>query len=125
MESDVHADLLHSSHTPTLGGLAVAFALAAIGGDVGAVVDLAAIPADADLEDDARLFSESPSRFVITAPVERADEVEAAFRGLPFAWVGEVIEEPRLRIRGRDGREIVNLPVARMRTTWQRPFRRM
>ncbi len=125
MEGAIRANLLHSSHTPTLGGLAVALALAAIGGDVGAVVDLAAVPAEPDLSDDARLFSESPSRYVVTAPPDRAADVEAAFRGVPFAWVGEVTDEPRLRLRTGVGREIINLPVARMRATWQRTFDRM
>ncbi|MCX7818542.1 MAG: AIR synthase-related protein [Kiritimatiellae bacterium] len=125
MERAIAAGLLHSSHTPTLGGLAIAFAWAAIGGDVGAVVDLAMVPTEAGLGDDARLFSESPARFVLTAPADRAAELEAIFRGVPFAWVGEVTAEPQLRVRGVGGRQIVNLPVAKMRRVWQRTFDRM
>lgn len=125
MEQVIRADLLHSSHTPTLGGLSVALALAAIGGDVGAVVNLSDIPTDEKLSDDARLFSESPSRFVVTVPPNRANELEAVFRGLPFAWVGEVTAQPWLCVRGTKGRDLIHLPVSRLRAAWQRTFHRM
>jgi len=42
MHAAISAGLLHSSHTPTLGGLAVAFTLPAIGGDLGAEIDFVA-----------------------------------------------------------------------------------
>ena len=84
--------LLHSSHTPTVGGLAVAFSLAALGGDLGAVLP------DGNLSTDAMLFSESNSRFVVTCAPERAAELEAVFADLPCARVGVVTAEKRLKI---------------------------
>jgi phosphoribosylformylglycinamidine synthase II len=69
--------LLHSSHTPTLGGLAVAFALPAIGGCLGAEIDLSLLCCEGTLEDDAKLFSESNSRFVITCAPQDDAAVEA------------------------------------------------
>ncbi|HOW98559.1 MAG TPA: AIR synthase-related protein [Kiritimatiellia bacterium] len=93
------AGLLRSSHTPTLGGLAVALALAAMGGNLGADADLAAAPGAAGLDDDALLFSESNSRFVVTCAPERAGELEALFRDLPCARAGTVTAEARLRLR--------------------------
>jgi phosphoribosylformylglycinamidine synthase len=92
------AGLLRSSHTPTLGGLAVAFALAALGGDLGAEIDPAAVPADGKLSPDELLFSESNSRFVITCAPERASELEAVFAGQACARVGAVRLERRLKI---------------------------
>ncbi|MBN1267965.1 MAG: phosphoribosylformylglycinamidine synthase, partial [Kiritimatiellae bacterium] len=44
MERANREGLLRSSHTPTLGGLGVAFAMAAVGGDLGLDIDLAAVP---------------------------------------------------------------------------------
>ncbi len=112
--------LVRSSHTPTLGGLAIAFTLAALGGEVGAAMDLEAIPAEGDLDDDARLFSESNSRFVLTCAPERATEFEALFAGLPLARVGEVREEKRLRIAGRGGRVLVDSPLDPLRKAFKR-----
>ncbi len=81
MNEAVARGLLLSSHTPTLGGLAVAFALAAIGGDLGAEIDLSLLLCDGALEDDAKLFSESNSRFVVTC----APDSECCPRS-PFPW---------------------------------------
>ncbi len=85
MNTGIEAGLLHSSHTPTLGGLAVAFALAALGGDLGAEINLDAAPHDGDLRDDALLFAESNSRFVVTCAPEQAAALEEKFHGLPCA----------------------------------------
>ena len=90
--------LLRSSHTPTLGGLAVAFALAAMGGDLGAEIDPAHIPADGAQGPDALLFSESNSRFVVSCNPGRASELEAVFKDLPCARVGTVTAGRRLRV---------------------------
>ena len=104
MDAAIRRGLLRSSHTPTLGGLAVAFALCCIGGACGADIDLAAAPQEGDLDDDALLFSESNSRFVVTYGPERAVEIERAFEGMPFARVGRVgAASAPLTVRGRRG----------------------
>lgn len=101
MDAAIRRGLLRSSHTPTLGGLAVACALAALGGDLGAVVDPAAFPAAEPLDDDARLFAESHSRFLLTCRPEDAAELEAQFHGLPVRRVGRVTTERRLVVGDR------------------------
>lgn len=122
MDAAIRQGLLVSSHTPTLGGLAVGLALCAIGGDVGADIELGAMPMEGQLDDDARLFAESNSRFIVTYAPERAREVEAAFAGLPFAPVGRVTGDRRLRIRnGRRARvdaAVEDLRRAFKRTLW-------
>ena len=99
MHSVIEAGLLHSSHTPTLGGLAVAFALAALGGDLGADITLDAAPHSGTLSDDALLFAESNSRFVVTCAPEQAAAFGEKFRGLPCARVGTVTAARTLHIR--------------------------
>lgn len=108
LETAHREGLLRSSHTPTLGGLAVAFALAALGGGWGLELDLAAVPRAERLSDDALLFSESNSRFVITSSPDRAEALEGIFAGLPCARVGRVTETQRLVIRGAHGRLLVD-----------------
>ncbi len=90
MNAAIEAGLLHSSHTPTLGGLAVACALAALGGDLGAELNLDAAPQSGKLSDDALLFAESNSRFVVTCAPAQATALEAVFAGVPCARVGIV-----------------------------------
>jgi phosphoribosylformylglycinamidine synthase subunit PurSL len=112
-------ELLHSSHTPTLGGLVVAFALPAIGGDVGADIDLSLLACEGALDDDARLFSESNSRFVITCDRRDGTAVEAIFRDVPCTRVGIVLEERRLRIRGEKGRGLVEINIESLRRAFK------
>ncbi len=111
-------ELLRSSHTPTLGGLAVAFALAAVGGDLGAEIDLSRLAGE-ELDDDARLFSESNSRFVVSCAPECEAELLALFRDLPCLRVGTVLAEQRVRIAGAGGRCIVDIAVDALRRAFK------
>lgn len=119
MHAAISAGLLHSSHTPTLGGLAAAFALPAIGGDLGAEIDLSALVCDGALEDDAKLFSESNSRFVITCAPGNEAAVQKAFGDLPLARVGKVTAEKRLSITGASGRRIVDIDIDALRRAFK------
>jgi phosphoribosylformylglycinamidine synthase II len=110
---------LRSSHTPTLGGLGVGFALPAVGGDLGAEIDLASLECDGKLDDDAKLFAESNSRFVITCAPENETAVEALFHGLTCARVGTVKAEKRLSIAGDGGRKIVDADIDALRRAFK------
>jgi phosphoribosylformylglycinamidine synthase len=113
------AGLLHSSHTPTLGGLAVAFALTALGGDLGAEIELGKVPCGEELSDDGRLFSESNSRFVVSCAGENATALEEFFRDVPCACVGKVLEEQRLRIVGAAGGTAVDADLQDLRRAFK------
>jgi phosphoribosylformylglycinamidine synthase subunit PurSL len=112
--------LLRSSHTPTLGGLAVAFALAAIGGDLGVDVDLSLVPVEGAIDDDSRLFSESHSRFVISCDPRSASDVESIFHAVPFARVGTVQTKGRISLTGSRKKKIVELDIMAARRAFQR-----
>jgi len=119
MNEAASGELLRSSHTPTLGGLAVAFVLPAIGGDLGAEIDLSRVLCDGVLDDDAKLFSESNSRFVITCAPERETAIETLFRELPCARVGNVTAERRVRIIGAGARKLVDLDIDALRRAFK------
>ena len=70
--------------------------LVAVGGQLGADVDLSVLGVDSA----TALFSESNSRFVVSVAPEKAAEVEALFAGLPIARVGVVTEEKQLKVAG-------------------------
>jgi phosphoribosylformylglycinamidine (FGAM) synthase-like enzyme len=119
MNGAIAGELLHSSHTPTLGGLAVAFALPAIGGDLGAEIDISRLACDGALDDDVKLFSESNSRFVVTCAPEKESMFESFFRELPFARVGKVMAEKRVHITGEGGRGLVDLDLEALRRAFK------
>ena len=84
MNGATQQGLLQSATTPSKGGLALALALATIGSDHGAQIDLSGVSSDATIA----LFSESNSRFVISIKAEDQAALEALFEGLPLTLMG-------------------------------------
>jgi len=111
--------LLRSSHTPTLGGLAVGLALAALGGELGTEIDLGQVPAEAGADLDALLFSESHSRFIISCSPDKAEVIEEIFTSLPCGRVGRVTAEPRLRISDGKGETAIDARLAALRSAFK------
>jgi phosphoribosylformylglycinamidine synthase len=97
------AELARSLHTPAIGGLAAGLAKVAMGGRLGLKVDMAKIPGAAGCSAQELLFSESNSRFIMTVAPGDAVKVEALLNGVPFARIGEVIEERNLEIKTPGG----------------------
>ena len=124
VEAAAKAGEVRSLHTPALGGLAVGLTMVAFGGELGLEVDLGAVPAEVELLDAELLFSESNSRFIATVAPEQAEAFERRFKGLPFACIGEVIAEPRLVVRGRngDGAPVVNADIFELKKAWKEVF---
>jgi len=89
----IDRELVASCHDCSDGGLGVALAETAFAGGLGLRVDLAAVPRAEVEREDLLLFSETPSRFVVTVRPEHAADFEAAMQGTAFAAVGEVIED--------------------------------
>jgi phosphoribosylformylglycinamidine synthase subunit PurL len=84
-----HGSLIRSAHDISDGGLAVALAECGVMADgpiVGARVDLAA----SGLPADTVLFSESPSRMIVTTRDAARIEAIAKSHGVPFAKIGTV-----------------------------------
>jgi phosphoribosylformylglycinamidine synthase len=116
--------LVRACHDLSEGGLAVAVAEMAFAGGVGAdVTGLADLPAAAGLSDEAKLFSESTTRFLIEARPEHAERLRACFAGLLFTKVGTTTAEPRLRIAGSNGEWLVWAKLADLKEAWQKPLR--
>ncbi|MCS7280093.1 MAG: phosphoribosylformylglycinamidine synthase subunit PurS [Desulfobacterota bacterium] len=114
--------LLLSCHDVSDGGLASAFCESAIAGCLGAEIDLSKLPSVSIFRDDYALFSESPSRFVVTVREDDLDSVVKVFSGIPHAIVGKVRSDERLIIKGLTGRVIVDLDTETLRQAWKSPF---
>ncbi len=111
--------LIRSSHDLSDGGLAVALAESMIGGRCGAQVTLDEIPgyfwhqaSDAEL-----LFSESPSRFLLSVAPGHWEEVQKLFSGAPLSVIGVVTSSPRLVVESR-GKRLVEAELDELLTAW-------
>lgn len=110
--------MVHSIHTPTLGGLGVAIALTSFAGGYGMDVDLRKIIRSEIDRDDQLLFSESNSRFIVTVPPEKKDEFEKIMEGNACASVGLVTEEPKIKIKGLNGEYIIDSDIKHLKEVW-------
>jgi phosphoribosylformylglycinamidine synthase len=113
--------LVRSCHDLSEGGFVVAVAEMAFAGGVGA--DVTDLPGAEGLSDEAKLFGESTTRFLIEAKPEHADRLRACFAGLPFARVGTTTTDPRLRVAGSNGEWLVWAKLADLKEAWQKPLR--
>jgi len=110
-------------HDISDGGLLAAAAEMAIGGAIGARLDFAAIPFEAEASipaaarDLAIAFGESPGRFLCEIPSGSDEAFASAMKDVPWAIVGEVVAAPTLEIIGTSGSERVT--VADLAAAWR------
>ncbi len=116
--SAAESGLLHSAHDCSDGGLAVALSECCFSSlnrqAIGADIDLAGT-----LSPTARLFSESPSRIIVSfdeALLGQMEEIAARFN-CPLTLLGRTGTD-QLRISA-DGEEFINLPIAELETAWR------
>ena len=112
--------LVRSCHDLSEGGLAVALAEMAFAGEIGADVTNLSPGSLGDVE---MLFAESPTRFVLEVPAQKAAAVKQLFRNLPLAEIGRTVKEKRLRIAGRSGEWLLWTPLDKLKEAWQKPLR--
>jgi len=124
LHAAIRAGLIRACHDCSEGGLAIALAEMAFAGEVGAdVTGLSVLPGANGLPDDAKLFSESATRFVIEATADNAAALSLLFQGLPFAKIGVTVKEPRLRIADANGEWLVWAKLTELKEAWQAPLR--
>ncbi|QDU67336.1 phosphoribosylformylglycinamidine synthase subunit PurL [Engelhardtia mirabilis] len=124
----IAAGRVRACHDLSEGGLAVAAAEMAFAGRCGARVALGSVPLAADLPgaadgDAVALFSESCTRFLVEVEPDHAAGFEQALAGFPCASVGEVTDDGRLELLGRDGATLVDLDVEQLRQAHTGGFR--
>ena len=112
--------ILRSAHTPTRGGLAIGFTLASLGGDLGAEIDLGAVPRSGELSDHEMLFSESNSRFIISIAQKDAKRIEEIFKDVPYALVGKVRKDKLLVVKNAQDKKIISIKLAALRQAFKK-----
>jgi phosphoribosylformylglycinamidine synthase len=117
----MRAELVASCHDVSDGGLAVALAETAFAGGLGLTVDLSGVPRRGVERDDVLLFSETPGRFVVTAPAASGPAFEALL-GDAAARVGVVTGDSRLVVTGLRGAVVIDEDIAALERTWRAPL---
>ena len=113
--------LIRSCHDLNEGGLAVAAAEMAFAGGIGADITQ---PGDPQLGDEALLFSESPSRFLLEVKPPAVNALAEIFGSeIPWRQIGKTCKESRLRIAGTNGEWIIWAGLDELKEAWQRPLR--
>ena len=121
----IRSGVVVACHDVSDGGLLAAVAEMAIGGRIGAAIDLGKVPTllgggqgqHADL---AIAFAETPCRFVCEVDAETAGRMVECLEGIPWAWVGEVVSHPALSITGCFGGD-ESVPLAALDRAWRSP----
>jgi len=93
-----------------------------MGGNLGIEVDLGRVPTDQLDRNDVVLFSESAGRFIVTVDPENQEAFEEIFNGLDCAGIGTVTDKSNFRIKGIDGRTLIDVPVQDLKSAWKKPF---
>ncbi len=120
----IEAGLARACHDCSEGGLAVAVAEMAMGGDLGVTINLEKVAPS--LRHDEKLFSETNTRWVI----EVAPENEAPFRDhfaqarIPVAEIGRVGGRD-LHVIERRGTTVLRVPLEEARRAWSEPLHRV
>jgi len=122
LHEGIRRGLIASAHAVTRGGLGVHAALAAMAGELGMELDLGKIPSAEGLTDTQTLYSESAGRFVLAVAPENKEAFERLFYGLPAALAGIVTREPLFKVRGMQGKWIMEERVSDLKEAWKRPF---
>ncbi|MCK9274592.1 MAG: AIR synthase-related protein [Syntrophales bacterium] len=118
----INRGLVASCHDCSDGGLGIALAETAFSGGLGMTVDLASVPALDISRDDYLLFSETPSRFIVTVHPECKEEFESIMAGTTVAEIGFITDEPLFTVRGMKKELIIREDIAELKTAWQRPL---
>lgn len=117
----IQAGCVLAAHDLSEGGLAAAVTEMAIGGKLGARIDVANARTSGELDATRRMFSESQSRLLLEVPPDRLPDLEANLHDVPFAVVGEVVAEPTLRFVDGDA-ALADVALADAERAWKSPL---
>ncbi len=124
IEAGTDAQLVSSCHDLSEGGLGVAVAEMAYAGGVGAEIDLGAVPRSDGLDrDEAILFSESQSRFLVEVAPQHREAFEALIAGIPAARIGETNASDSLTALSVTGERVLDKSLADIREAHQATLR--
>ena len=124
LHTAIKEECIESAKVCSKGGLNVALSYSAMGGGLGASVDLARIRRDFDNTENTDLklqYSETASRFLVSVRSEYAQQFEQVMGGYA-QQIGYVTDEG-LSVKGVDGKTLLGTDFTTLKTNWQSTFR--
>jgi phosphoribosylformylglycinamidine synthase II len=116
--------LVSSCHDLSEGGIGVAAAEMAFAGGLGMRVNLKNVPLGESIDrDDFILFSESNTRFLAEVAPDKKQAFEAALSGVDFAEIGQVTDDKKLEVYGRQGGTVLSADIYELKEAWQKPLK--
>lgn len=116
----IQAGLVSACHDISEGGIAVAVAEMALAGRLGATIAIDAVPATSD-SPWVRLYSESPTRFIVTVTPAHADAFRTMLADTPHALVGTVTATPQVSFTAH-GQALATITVDTLVSAFQTPI---
>ena len=120
LEKAIQKGLVASASSVGRGGLAVAIAKTAIAGKLGIKADLRKLVGNA-AQDDAKLFSESQGRLLVSVNPKLKREFEKLYQGLTLICVGHVTKKETLDLTLTEKR--MDIPLKSLSTAYRQPFK--
>jgi phosphoribosylformylglycinamidine synthase len=114
----MQAGLVDSCHVCDGAGLAVSLAQSSFAGGYGMNIDLRKVPREARLRREKVLYSETQGRFVVTVSPENRAKFEAMMEG-EYSRIGAVRGDNNFRVRGLDGKYIINEDIQGLKQAWK------
>ncbi len=102
--------IIASAQSVARGGLAVALAKTAMGGELGMDVSVEHLPGTT-LRDDFALYSESQGRIVVTIAPQDKEQFEQHMQGNGHACIGMMRGDAQFTIKGKSGMMVVNATI--------------
>jgi phosphoribosylformylglycinamidine synthase len=117
----VDEEIVASAQPVMRGGLGVHLAEVAFAGCLGMDVDLSKLPYEGLTKNIQALYSESASRFIVTVDPRNKDRFEQILQGksCTYACLGTITQEPTLKIKGLEGKEIINQNIEALRQSYK------
>jgi phosphoribosylformylglycinamidine synthase II len=115
--------IVKACHDLSEGGLAVAVSEMAFAGDKGVEINLNSVPGKNLTRNDAVLFSESNSRFLVEVSQKASNEFENMMKGAVFSRIGQVTKSSRLCIRGLTEKIVIDASLEDLVKSWKETLR--
>jgi phosphoribosylformylglycinamidine synthase len=115
----IHQGLVRACHDLSDGGLAVALTEMCFSGELGAQIDLSAVPQSGCSTDTELLFSESACRLLIEVTPACRQQFEALFESMPAKCIGKVVKGDMITVTGLDGTTVLSLSRIDAKSAWK------
>lgn len=120
----INQKLVNSCHDVSDGGLGVALSEISFAGGLGMEINLSKVPKSKEVENDITiLFSETPSRFVVTISKNNKEIFEKILDENVVAEIGKINNSNELVIKGLQEKILIKTNIWDLKKFWQKPLR--